>query len=65
MENKNKVQLLASSPSLEGLTKLLNKFLFSTTYNILDDFTVVYSKGINNNYLVKQEKTRYKLYIIN
>jgi len=53
---------IASSPTLVGLEKMLNKYFYSTTYQIFPDMTVKNSKGIYNKVIVKKEKSRYVLY---
>jgi hypothetical protein len=53
---------IASSPTLIGLTKMLNKYFYSTTYQIFPDLTVTNSKGIFDKVVVKKEKSRYVLY---
>ena len=50
---------IASSPTLEGLQKMLNEFFYSTTYKVNDDLSVENSKGINNDIVVKKKAGRY------
>jgi len=60
---KNKDTLLASSPTLIGLQKMLNQYFYSTTYQIFPDLTITNSKGIYDRVYVVKEKSRYKLYL--
>jgi hypothetical protein len=53
---------IASSPTLVGLTKLLNQYCYSTTYQIFPDLTVTNSKGVTDSFVVKKEKSKYVLY---
>ena len=62
MEKSNET-LIATSDNLIELTKLLNEFFYSKTYEILEDLTVIYSKGINTNVIVKKKKTGFYLYL--
>lgn len=56
------MKLLASSPTLIGLQKMLNQYYYSTSYQIYPDLTITNSKGIFDKVIVKKEKSRYKLY---
>lgn len=52
---------IASAPTLERLTRLLNEYYYSTTYNIVDG--VVYnSKGVCNWLAVEVKRGRYTIY---
>ena len=53
---------LASSPTLAGLEKLLNQYYYSSTYKILDDLTIINSKGVFTKVIVKKVKNRYILF---
>ena len=57
---KNK--LLASSNTLQGIEKLLNKYYYSTSYKITEDLIITNSKGIFDKVFIKKDKNRYKLY---
>jgi hypothetical protein len=52
---------IASSPSIEGLTKLLNSYFYSTTYQIHPDLSITNSKGVFDKLKVTQKKGRYLL----
>jgi len=53
---------IASSPTLIGLTKLLNEYFYSSTYQIHPDLSITNSKGIFDKMTVKQEKSKFVLY---
>ena len=59
---KEKLDKIASSPTLIGLEKLLNQYCYSTTYRIYPDFSITNSKGIVNKFGVVKIKSRYVLY---
>ena len=53
---------IASSPTLGGLTELLNKFFYSTSYKISDDFVVTNSNGVISTVTVIKKSGRYIAY---
>lgn len=59
---KNKDKLLASSSTIVGLQGMLNKYYYSTTYQIFPDFTITNSKGIFEKVYVVKKGSRYYLY---
>lgn len=62
MQAKN-FKTIASSPTLEGLTKCINSFYYSTTFYI-QDMKVYNSKGLRENMQVVQKKGRYYFQIL-
>jgi len=56
--------LLATSPSIEGIEKLLNNYCYSTNYKINSDLSVSNPNKANANdlFLVVKHKNRYRLY---
>jgi hypothetical protein len=56
------MDIIASSPTLIGLEKMLNQYFYSKTYQIFPDLTVTNSKGIYNKVIVKKVKSRYIVY---
>lgn len=50
---------IASSPTLEGLEALLNKYYYSTSYKIDPNLIVSNSKGIFINIIITFKKGRY------
>jgi hypothetical protein len=55
-----KGSLICSSPSLEGIVKMLNKHFYSTTYKVNEDLTVENSKGLYSGVVVEFKKGRYQ-----
>ncbi len=54
--------LLASSPTLSGIEKMLNKYLYSEKYTISEDLTINHpERNINDAFKVVNKKGRYKL----
>jgi len=51
---------IASSPTIEGLTKLANQYWHTTTI-VIDGQTVSNSKGIIKNVVVEQKRNRFYL----
>ena len=58
----SKGTLIASSPTIKGLENMLNKYYYSTTYQIFPDFTIVNSKGKFDKVFVTKKGSRYDLY---
>ena len=56
------MDIIASSPTLKGLEKMLNQYFYSKTYQIFPDLTVTNSKGVFDKVIVKKVKSRYILY---
>jgi predicted ABC-type ATPase len=61
---KPKAKLRATSPTIDGLTKLINKYFYSTSFKIHPDLTITNSRGVVQNFFVKNERGRYRLYEI-
>jgi len=59
---KKNLLKIASSSSIVGLEKLLNQYLYSTSYQIFPDLTITNSKGIVDKFIVLKEKSKYVLY---
>jgi hypothetical protein len=57
-------QLLASSNTLEGLSKMLNEGFYSTTYQVHPDLTVTWVKGLRTDLLVTKKRNRYYCQLI-
>lgn len=53
---------IASSPTITGLTKLLNEYYYSQSYKINSDLTVSNNKGAFNKVIVKKLKHKFVLY---
>jgi len=53
---------IASSGSLQGLENLLNKYYYSSTYKISENFVITNSKGVWDKIFVKKEKNKFVLY---
>jgi hypothetical protein len=49
---------IASAPTTDRLTKLLNEYFFSTTYKIVDG-KVYNSKGLVENIEIQEKKNRF------
>jgi len=47
---------IASSGSLQGLENLLNKYYYSSTYKISENFVITNSKGVWDKIFVKKRK---------
>jgi len=60
-KNMNKI---CSSPTIEGLTKLINEYYYSTTCYI-ENMQVFNRNGLIKNGIVKQAKGKYIYYTIN
>jgi len=65
MKTENKT-LICSSLTLEGLTKMINNYYYSTTYSVSDDLVISNSKGVFEKAVViksnSRGKTRYAIY---
>ena len=63
-----KTKLIGSQANLESLLKDVNNYFYSKTYYFkqIDENTyqVFNSKGLNENYIVKFEKKRYRFLLI-
>jgi len=64
-------KLLSSSPKLEDAEKMVNNYFYSSSYKLIPyqttngtSYDIVGSKGKLDNFVVKQEKGRYKFYEI-
>ncbi len=57
MKNKK----IASSPTIEGLAKLINVYFYSTTYKI-EDMKLYNSKGLFKSGEIKKEKGKFNFY---
>jgi len=54
--------LLASSPTIQGIEKMLNKYMYSEKYTITEDLTIKHpEKNINDCFKVVCKKGRYRL----
>ena len=54
-------KVLGSSPTIIGLTKILNQYYYSTSYTIYPDLTITNSKGVFDKLKVKKKGSRYQL----
>jgi hypothetical protein len=55
---------IAQAGTLERLTKFLNEYCYSTTYNINEDFIITNSKGVTTLFKVeKNSKGAFILYL--
>ena len=61
---EKKEHLICSSNTLIDLSYLINKFYYSTTYKVLPDLTVIWSKGVKKDLIVKKKGSRYLCYVI-
>ena len=62
-------KLLSSSPKLEDAEKMVNNYFYSCSYKLIPyqttngiSYDIVGTKGKLDNFVVKQEKGRYKFY---
>jgi len=62
-------KLLSSSPKLEDAEKMVNNYFYSSSYKLIPyqttngtSYDIIGLKGKLDNFLVKQEKNRYKFY---
>ena len=55
-------KLLASSPTIEGIEKMINKYFYSTSYKVHKDLSISNSKGLFTKVFVIFKKGRYYLY---
>jgi hypothetical protein len=65
------LKLLCTSDTIENIEKLINKYFYSTSYKLIPykttkgiSYDIVGIKGRLDNFVVKQEKKRYKFYEI-
>ena len=62
-------KLLSTSPKLEDAEKMVNNYFYSNSYKLIPyqtmkgiSYDIVGMKGKLDNFIVKQEKGRYKFY---
>ncbi len=56
------MKVLMSSPTVEGLEKMLNRYFYSTSYKIRPALTITNSKGVYSAMQVKKKGSRYAVY---
>ena len=50
---------IASSPTIEGLEAMLNKYFYSTSYKIDANLIVTNNKGVYDGIIISHKKGRY------
>lgn len=59
------MKLLLSSATKDDLEKALNNHLYSTTYKLIDNGIVVWKENeVKSNYIWKQLKNRFKVFLV-
>ena len=54
---------ICTAPTIERIERLINQFFYSTSYKVNPDtLELTSSKGVNQNYLVKNEKNKFIMY---
>ena len=62
---KTKIQKIASSPTKEGIINLINKYYYSTTFDVnFESGEVKNSKGILSGVKVENIKNRYVFFYV-
>ena len=61
-----KKQLLATSATKEGMTKMINEYFYSEKFRLTEDLEIIHpdKTDINDRYGVERKKGRFRFYMI-
>ena len=58
------MKLLASSPTIDGIAKIINSYLYSTQYTVSKDLEILHPSKDLKGYRVVLKKGRYRFEIL-